>query len=219
MRLRGHTSLGRSRPFVSEGLELGGHLFELPDGRRKLLLLRDGEEAAAQNDPDRATRIIYKDTGRDNKARFLGLYIGASLRGLGLSGSLVEFSRQHIEQEGFELDGTDCIRKPVLALTLRRLGYRAASTACLVEVMGGDKKHPDTPVIRMVSNSLPPAKMIDGYGSHNFYRIAEPGAFDGVPLNEDRVVALHTRYLEPLELVPDDATIHLPMAHMMSVRA
>src|ERR1044072_2451960 len=100
MRLRGHTSLGRSRPFALNGLELGGHLFVLPDdGRRKLFLLRPGEEAQAQRDPEHATRIIYRETGKGDKARFLGMYIGASLRGVGLSRPLVDFARQHIVEQ------------------------------------------------------------------------------------------------------------------------
>jgi predicted GNAT family acetyltransferase len=212
MRVRGHTYLGECRPFVSNGLALGAELFALPDGRHKLFLTPPGQERRAERDHEHATRVMYKDMGR-NRARFIGMYIGSTLRGCGLSVPLIEFAREHIEEQGFKFDGTDRIHKPGIALALVRCGFRAEHTRCIAEIMGSRGKYPDTPDIRFVCNELQPWQMRSGNGYHEFYRVVDPGEYPAdQPVNVDRAVALHTRYLTPLPHIEVAQTVPAELA-------
>lgn len=199
MHIRGQTPLGGCGQFVHGELTMPAELYQQPDGVRNIYFIPPGGQRTIELDPHggEVTRVVYQGFENGNGI-LLGLHVGEGLRGSGIGAALVGFATEHIGREGFQFVGTGRIHKPVIALLLKRLGFEPRSELCTAELLGSPKNGASIPLIRYLGAGLSANARKSGSRYGPFFKVApRPSPYDVVPVNQARVVALHTTYRAP----------------------
>lgn len=193
--------LGELAPLSADSAELQAQLFAGPvrgrGQKKRVYFTADGKPPVTDGSkPDGVTKVSYLVLDGD-KALFLGMALDAALRGRGLGRHMLQYFAGHVESEGLDIVGTARINKPMIALTLQREGYQAASDECMAEILPAEEDSL-VPTVRFLNNSLPESEIKDGFWGGKFYDTAHPGAVSGMPIDHDKVVGLHLPYTPPL---------------------
>ncbi len=126
--------------------------------------------------------------------------VNTGMRRAGIGRHLFDYFLEHIgEEEGVNFVGTGKLHKPGIALIARKAGLVPKSIDCIAEVMPPELAlDPDIPLVRILSADLPASDMKSSSSRSVFYETADPGLFEGVPVNPDRLIALHTGWRPPI---------------------
>ena len=142
------------------------------------------------------TRVLYRVFDA-SEVLLIGIFLGKGHIGKGLGASVLKYFFENIEQQEGKFIGTGKIRKPVVALTLSRLGLRAASDDFCAEVLPLSKYESSrVPKIKIIHNRLPEYEIVSVGPGGPFYEVISPPEVAarypaGTP---DRIIALHTNF-------------------------
>lgn len=128
---------------------------------------------------------------------FLGMNIKRTMRGRALGRRMAEYFFNDQMGEGLRLTETATIHKPLVALTLSRVGLMSLREDCRVEILPVSKYDlSGIPKIAVVNDCAPPELHVDRSDAGRFYDIVSPAEmFARYPLaSPGPIVALHTRY-------------------------
>jgi hypothetical protein len=209
LHVNGHRFIKPWEPFAFDGLALDAEVHADRRGRtsnhhqRNVFLTRrteDRQQAERNPQSPEVTRLSYLQF-EGQRALFIGMSVNTGIRRAGIGKHLFDYFLQHIgEEEGIDFVGTGKLHKPGIALIARKSGLVPKSTDCIAEVMPPELAlDPDVPLIRMLKHDIPDSEMKDRSCRSVFYETADPGLLQGVPVNPDRLIALHTGYRPPLD--------------------
>lgn len=137
-----------------------------------------------------------KSRENDPRVRLAGFEVPEDMRGQKLGLSLYEYFRNGLEAKGLIFDGTELIRKPSIARLMLELGLKPESTAIVAEVLPreiwADENTPSV-IIRKGREQERHKRRQSNRGNYRFYDVVEA---EGIPVDVDKVVPLHTRWVE-----------------------
>ena len=180
-----------------QGVEVEARAYKRDDDSTHVLLTEPGEPLPAKNVlSSHNTRIVCRT--KEGQTKLLGMSVGLSLRGEHAAETLLQYFMVVIEDGPTEFIGTGRMHKPILALTLGRVGLRPESEEFLAEVLPRSAYDSSgVPKIQVIRNDLDPQVVVDRSEGGKFYQVVPPEEVErfypiGTP---DRIVALHTRYV------------------------
>lgn len=151
------------------------------------------------------TSFIEKD---DGDAVFTGINIGKRMRGSGLSKLVFEHTLDYLDQGGFFVSRTARIRKPLIALMLKRQAWRPVSIRCEAEVLPDIELQVGVPTIRFIANGLSSGQMKSRSAHGSFYHVAPGQLVADRTIDPEHVIALHTPYIPPeINQMTDNAQV------------
>jgi GNAT superfamily N-acetyltransferase len=173
----------------------------LSDGRWRLYFVESSEEESFV--PLRKNRGVtsvgYRIFG-EHDAMLLGFKVSEKYSGRGLGKKLVNYFLEFVKKEKLTFRGTGDINKPMIALTLSRMGFEPASRDVLVEILPRSmstpsERVPNVQVLRNEENK----KLITGSEGGLFYRKISPEeVLKKYPISSpDMIVAVQTHYFLP----------------------
>lgn len=158
---------------------------------------------AGPNDPETITETFEKDQTRvayrvfEGKSLFLGMYLGASHRGIGLSDDILDYFVSNVGNIDGQFMGTGQINKPLIGLSLSRIGLKPLVEDFVVEVLPRSVTDSSRiPKVQIIKNVANPEVIIDKGPAGPFYEaVPEEEVIRYYPIGTpDRIIALHTEY-------------------------
>lgn len=195
--LRNHRYVEPWTNFEHGDLSLTAANYEHTDGRHHVYFWLPGEDIRGRELSRDVTRVAYRQWGE--AVLFLGMSIEFSLRGSGLGEKLVQYFTREVEKHDTTFIGTGIIYKPLIALTLNRVGLQPESSNYMAEILPRSNydSTPEIPKIQMVTqpkhcDNLPS----ESRGGRFYDRISPEDVLRTYPINNpDMTVAINTCYL------------------------
>ena len=174
---------------------LRSRAYERPDGMRYLYFAPSFDTAIPPSAFGPTTRVAYRS--HEGSAIFLGMFIRREDRGQRLGEKLITHFIENVESTDGHFIGTGVIHKPVIALSLGRVGLEPLSTAFMADILPkAASDQSDIPKIEILRNDLAPEEVVSGSGSNSFYTVVPPAEAARYPINAPNMtVALHTPYV------------------------
>ena len=187
--------LGEWPSLTSDAGRLRARAYERPDGMRYLYFAPDFDSSVPPSTFGQTTRVAYRS--HTGEALFLGMFITRGDRGQKLGEKLITHFADNVEHTGERFIGTGVIHKPIIALSLGRVGMQPMHTAFLAEILPkAASDQSDTPKIEILKNDLAPEAIVEGSAANRFYVVIPPEEAARYPINAPGMtVALHTPYL------------------------
>lgn len=184
------------QPFISPDIGLTAQLYEHADGRRHVYFMERGEDIRGRELTRDVNRIGYRVW--EDGAQFLGMCVEKRLRGARLGESFLNYFMDAVGQHEAPFTGTGIIYKPLIALTLGRVGLKPASEGFVVEILPASSAgRSEVPKVHIVNQEPGCGEIVDGAIGGRFYDIVHPSdARVNYPISSTGMaVALNTRYL------------------------
>lgn len=192
---RNETFRRECSPLKVGGALLAAYMYEHLDGRRHVYFTPDGALQGSQ-----VTRFGYRvhDTNEWGQVtQWLGMYVDNRLRGHHAGERIIEYWLEDGMEECLPTLGTGLIHKPLVALSLKRVGLTPENRAFQAEILPPSKYSlGHTPQVVVVKDDVAPEHKVTRSPAGRFYdTVPLAQAATKYPVYGSPVVALHTAYM------------------------